>query len=322
MEKTKIAVVGVGNVGSAVAYGLVNQGLCRELLLINRNKDKALGLALDLRQSMDYMSRNMRVWAGEPSDCHDADIVMFCMGGYPKTQDRTALLADSCAMVRPFVEQIMASGFKGHMIVLTNPVDTIAHFIHRISGLPASHVIGTGTALDSARLRSYLSQMSGIDTRSITAFSMGEHGDSQFIPWSRIQIAGKPLETLVRDYPDEYLRSAQDIDYSALSDHLLFKVKKAGWKIANYLGHTCYGVASAAIGIARSIVRDEFTMHTCSVFLDGEYGHHDVFASVPCIISAEGVHSIIELDLKDEDKQKLAHSVETIKVSVEISKTL
>lgn len=313
MDTTKIAIVGVGNVGSAVAFGLVNQGLCRELILINRNKDKAIGLALDLRQSVDYMDRNMSIWAGDTSDCRDADIVMFCLGGYPKTQDRTAIFADSCAMVRPFVDQIMSSGFKGHMIVLTNPVDAIAHYIRRVSGLPASHVIGTGTALDSARLRSFLSQMSGIDSRSIVAFSMGEHGDTQFIPWSKIYIAGKPFEVLVRDYPDEYLRKAGDIDYAALSDHLLEKVKKAGWKIATYLGHTSYGVASAAIGIVRSIVRDEFTMHTCSVYLDGEYGYHDVFTSVPCIISADGVHSIIELDLKDEDKQKFDASVEAIK---------
>jgi len=320
MDTTKIAIVGVGNVGSAVAFGLVNQGLCRELLLINRNKDKAIGLALDLRQSVDYMARNMRIWAGDPSDCHDADIVMFCLGGYPKTQDRTAILSESCAMVRPFVDQIMASGFKGHMVVLTNPVDCIAHYILRLSGLPASHVIGTGTALDSARLRSFLSQMSGIDSRSIIAFTMGEHGDTQFVPWSKIFIAGKPLETLVRDYPDEYLKEAGDIDYTALSEHLLEKVKKAGWKIAYYLGHTSYGVASAAIGIVRSIVRDEFTMHTCSVYLNGEYGHHDVFASVPCIISSEGVHSIIELDLKDEDRQKFDASVSAIKACIEISK--
>ncbi len=322
MDNTKIAVVGVGNVGSAVAYGLVNQGLCKELILINRNKDKAQGLALDLCHSIDYMGRNMRVYAGDPSDCHDADIVMFCLGGYPKTPDRTLILTDSCNMVRPFVEQIMASGFKGHMIVLTNPVDAMTHYIHRLSGLPASHVIGTGTALDSARLRSYLSQMSGIDPRSIVAFSMGEHGDSQFIPWSKIYIAGKPLEILVKEYPDEYLKNAGDIDYTTLSEHLLGKVKNAGWEIAKYLGHTCYGVASAAIGIARSIIKDEYTMHVCSVHLDGEYGHHDVFISVPCIISAEGVHSIIELDLMEEDQQKFDASVATVKTSIAISNTL
>ncbi len=322
MDKTKIAVVGVGNVGSAVAYGLVNQGLCRELLLINRNKEKALGLALDLRQSVDYMGRNMRVWAGDPADCHDADIAIFCLGGYPKTPDRTLLLTDACNMVRPYVEQIMAAGFNGHIIVLTNPVDSIAHYIQRISGLPASHVIGTGTALDSARLRSYLSQMSGIDPRSIIAYSLGEHGDSQFIPWNQAYIAGKPLETFVKENPDVYLKGEKDVDYATLSEHLLYKVKKAGWKIAAYLGHTCYGVASAAIGIARSIVKDEFTVHTCSVFLDGEYGYHDVFASVPCIISAEGVHGIIELPLEEADKQKFDASIATIRTSIEISRSL
>lgn len=322
MDTTKIAVVGVGNVGSAVAFGLVNHGLCKELLLINRSKDKAIGLALDLRQSVDYMKRNMRVWAGDPADCHDADIVVFCLGGYPKTPDRTLILKDSCAMVRPFVEQIMESGFKGHMVVLTNPVDTIAHYIHRLSGLPASHVIATGTALDSARLRTFLSQMSGINSRSIVAYSMGEHGDSQFIPWSKISIAGKSLKVLVREYPSEYLKSAGDVDYATISDHLLDKVKQAGWKIASYLGHTSYGVASAAIAIIRSLVRDEYTMHTCSVYLDGEYGYHDVFASVPCIISAEGVHSIIELDLMKEDKLKFDASIEAIRSCIEISRSM
>jgi len=317
----KVAVIGMGNVGNAVAYGLVNQGLCNEILLINRNEKKAVGVALDLRQSIEYMNRNMRVWAGEFSECGDADIAIFCVGGSaPKSCDRNDLLEGACTMVKPLVEQLMASGFSGHIIVITNPVDSIAYYIWKLSGLPASHVIGTGTALDSARLKCFLSEISHVDPRSIMACSLGEHGNSQFIPWNAAYIAGTKIETLVKNNPAMFGLEHSNLTYAEMSAHLLDKVKTAGWKIASMTGYTCYGVASAALAIARSILHDECSVIPCSVYLDGQYQLSDVFTSTPCTIGADGVQDIFELDLTDEEIKEFHDSVAVIRSSIEKTK--
>jgi len=314
----KVAVIGLGNVGNAVAYGLVNQGLCNEVLLINRNKQKAIGIALDLRQSIEYMNRNMRVWAGDFDECGDADIAIFCVGGAaPKSCDRNDLLEGACSMVKPLVGKLMASGFSGHIIVVTNPVDSIAYYIWKLSGLPASHVIGTGTALDSARLKCFLSEISHVDPRSIMACSLGEHGNSQFIPWGAAFIAGTRIEDLVKRNPEMFDMPKGDFTYSEMSAHLLEKVKKAGWKIASLTGYTCYGVASAALAIARSILRDECSVIPCSVYLDGQYKLHDVFTSTPVAINANGVQDIFELSLSDEELEEFHESVSVIRSSIE-----
>lgn len=306
----KVAVVGIGNVGSAVAYGMVNQGLCNKLVLINRNKDKALGLALDLRESMEYMERNMSIWAGDVTDCGDADIVFICMGGHV-TANRMETLNSSCQMVKPYVEGIMAAGFEGHFIVLTNPVDVVAHYIYKLSGLPASHVIGTGTALDSARLKCLLSERTGIASRSILALCMGEHGNSMMIPWSKCFISGKSIPQILEEERSKH--PEKHTDYASDAEHLVEKVKKAGWKINNLMGYTCYGVASSALGIARHILRDENYIIPCSVYLDGPYGVHDVFASVPVVLGADGVVEIFELPLTPEELEQFQSSAKALK---------
>jgi len=308
----KVVVVGIGIVGSAVAYGLVNQGLCNEVILINRNKEKAIGLALDLRQSMEYMQRNMHVWAGDYSDCSDADIVIVCLGSRPK-ENRFDYLETTFDMVRTSVERVMESGFQGFFINLTNPVDVISHYIYKVSGLPASHVIGTGTALDSARLKSYLSEITGVAPRCIEAYTIGEHGDSLIIPWSTACIGGKSLKDYMNANPERFRPTDKDLAYGSVEGHILAKVKRAGWQIQEHQGYTCYGVASAALGIARSILRDECTIIPCSVMLDGEYGVHDVFASTPCILSADGVCEVIELHLTPDEEAGLLHSIDVIR---------
>src|SRR5574344_424614 len=209
----KVAVVGLGSVGTTVACGLINQGMCDEVLLINRNHNKAIGEAMDLRHSIEYMGRNIKVWAGDYNDCSDAQIVIMCIG-LTTFGDRNGALADSCGFVRPIVEQIMSSGFNGFIINVTNPVDTISHFIWKVSGLPASHVIGTGTALDTARLKCFLGQIIDIDPHCISAYTMGEHGDSQFIPWSTVNTAGKLMDIVVQENPKLFKDSSnyQTID--------------------------------------------------------------------------------------------------------------
>lgn len=315
----KVAIFGMGNVGNAVAFGLVNQGLCNEVLLINRNKNKAIGLALDLRQSIEYMNRNMRVWAGDISECGDADIVFLTVGGSaPKSCDRNDLLAGACEMVRPLIEKLMATGFSGHIIVITNPVDSIAYYVWKLSGLPASHVIGTGTALDSARLKYFLSELAHVDPRSIMACSLGEHGNSQFIPWSSAFIAGVKIDTMIKKNPEMFgLSPDHGLTPEELSDHLLEKVKKAGWKIATYTGYTCYGVASAALAIARSILRDECSVIPCSIYLNGQYGLDEVFTSTPCTITADGVKDIFELPLTEKEMEDFHASIAVIKSSID-----
>lgn len=313
----KVAVVGMGSVGSAVAFGLINQGLCDEVLLINRNHDKALGEAMDLRQSIEYMGRNTKVWAGDLSDCADAQIVIFCLGTTSNV-DRNGALKDSCTFMRPIVEKIMASGFEGFFINVTNPVDTISHFIWKVSGLPHSHVIGTGTANDTARLKCFLGKIVNVDPHCISAYTMGEHGESQFIPWSTVNLGGKPMDVIIKENPDMF-KVREKHHTEDFKDYMLEKVKRAGWRIKDLKGCTSYGIASAALAIARAILLDENRIIPCSTYLNGQYGMRDVFISVPSIICGDGVRDVVELHLSQEEMAYFMKSVETVKSYIKLS---
>lgn len=310
----KIAVIGIGQVGSSVCYGLINQGICDELVLVDRyNEAKAQGEAMDLRHSIEYMSRNMKVYAGDYSDCGDADIAIFTLGTSQASLKkderglvvRSSSLEAACKMIKPVVKSLMDSGFDGYIVSVTNPLDTITRLIWKLSGLSSNQVIGTGTALDSARLKLFLGELMSVDPHNINAYVIGEHGPSQFVPWSIASVGGKSMEQIKADNPQLFV----NVTYDDIQE----RVHSAGPQVVNLKGYTSCGIASAAIAIARAILFNENRVIPVCTNLDGHFGFTDVFTSVPAIIDSDGVREIIDLHLTPEEMEQFRHTVDVIK---------
>ena len=227
---SKVAIIGAGLVGSSTAFSLLTQGLCDEILLVDRDAERAHGEMMDLRDGIDYLGRNIRVTAGGYAGCGDADIVVITAGPPPREgQTRLDTLGLSKEIVRSIVGPVMEAGFSGIFLIVSNPVDLIAQDVWKLSGLPKSQVIGTGTALDSARLKALLGGLVGVDPRSVHAFALGEHGDSQMVPWSRVTVGGKTFAEVLRDNPDRF----EGVDL----DRLVHDTVQAGWEILEAQGY-------------------------------------------------------------------------------------
>lgn len=306
MKKNKIAIVGVGTVGATIAFNAVVQGFADEILLIDKNEDKARAEMLDLEHTMTFQKKQCKVRVGRYEDCGDMDIIIITAAA-PLVQGQTRLdmLDTAKKITKSIVPGIMDSGFNGHFIVITNPVDVISYYVWRLSGLPKSRVIGTGTALDSARLQVMLGDIIGLDPNSIQAFTMGEHGDSQFIPWKAVSIGGKSWADILEDNPERKERFDKE--------QVLANVKDAGWKIARVKNTTNYGISATTLRIVEAILNNESAVIPVSTYLDGEYGVKEVFVSVPAIINAQGVAEIVELRLSEEEQEQFNHSIEVIK---------
>lgn len=306
INKSKVAIVGCGLVGSSTAFSLLTQGLCDEILMIDINGEKALGEVLDLKDSITYLNRNTRVNAGTYADCGDADIVVITAGAPPRAdQTRLDTLGVSARIVKSIVDPIMQSGFDGIFLVISNPVDIISHYVYRLSGLPKNQVIGTGTALDSSRLKNFIGSMIHVDPRSVHAFSMGEHGDSQMVPWSCVTVSGKPFYDVIRDNP----HLLGDVDL----DSLVVKTAREGWEILNRKGTTYYGVAATAVGMIKAILQDENKIIPVSTLLEGEYGERDVYCGVPAVLNRSGASDVLEIHMTPGELTKFRESAAVIR---------
>ncbi|MDP4145446.1 MAG: L-lactate dehydrogenase [Bacillota bacterium] len=310
ISKRKVVIVGCGLVGSSTAFSLVTQGICDEVLMIDINKEKALGEVLDLRDSIQYLSHNVKVKVGTYADCGDADIIVITAGAPPKKgETRLDSLEMGVKICKSIVEPIMSSGFDGIFIIVSNPVDIIAHYVYKLSGLPKNQVIGTGTALDSARLKNYIAEMVNVDPRSVHAYSMGEHGDSQMVPWSTVTIEGKQFYDVIQDNKG----LLGDVDLN----ELVKKTVKGGWEIYNRKGTTCYGIASACAGIITTIFQDENKIIPVSTLLEGEYGEKEVFAGVPTILNRKGAADVLEIHMTENELSSFKASAAVIKKYIE-----
>ncbi|WP_097002784.1 L-lactate dehydrogenase [Lacrimispora amygdalina] len=306
IKKSKVAVVGCGLVGSSTAFSLVTQGVCDEILMIDINEERALGEVLDLRDTIKYLDRNVKVRTASYSDCSDVDIMVITAGAPPqKGQTRLDTLEVSAKIVKTIVEPVMASGFDGIFIVVSNPVDIIAHYVYKLSGLPKNQVIGTGSSLDTSRLQNFIAELVNVDPRSVYAYSMGEHGDSQMVPWSIVTVAGKSFNDIIHDNKD----LVGDVDL----DEIVKKTTREGWEIYNRKGTTYYGIATACAGIIKAILYDENRIIPVSTLLEGEYGETDVFAGVPTILNRTGAADILEIHMTDEELDKFHQSVEILR---------
>ena len=306
----KVAIVGTGLVGSSTAFSLITQGICDEVLMIDLNEDKALVEVMDLKHCIEYLNRNTKIRVGSYEECGDVDIVVITAGAPPKPgQTRLDTLDLSAKIAESIVTPIMKTGFKGHFIIISNPVDIIAHYVYKISGLPKSNIIGSGTSVDSARLKNFIGDLFNVDPRSVQAYSMGEHGDSQMVPWSHVYIGGKPFSKVISDNKDR----VGEVNL----DKLVSDTAKAGWEVYNRKGTTYYAIASATVAIIKAIINDENKIIPVSTLLEGEYGEYDVFTGVPAILNSEGVKEVVEINMTEEELNKFKESNKIIRQYIE-----
>lgn len=297
----KVAIVGTGFVGMSFAYALLCDGACDEMVLIDINREKALGEAMDLNHGLAFAKTNMKITAGDYGDCADADIVVICAGVSQKPgEDRISLLQRNRAVFESIVAPVLESGFDGIFLVATNPVDIMTRVAHRLSGFPSRKVIGSGTTLDTARLRYLLGEYFTVDPKNVHAYVIGEHGDSEMTPWSQALVGTKPIREILAGQPEKYTAAALD--------EIAENVTKAAYKIIQAKSATYYGIGLALVRIVKAIFGGENSILTVSVRLDGEYGVQGVFAGVPCILGREGVREVLTLELENEELAKFRAS--------------
>ncbi|KIL08275.1 lactate dehydrogenase [Clostridium botulinum] len=306
LNKSKIAIIGAGFVGSTTAFNLITQGVCDEILMIDINKERAYGEVMDLNHCIEYLNRNTKVVTGEYKDCKDVDIVVITAGPPPKPgQSRLDTLELSAKITESIVNPIMESGFNGYFIIVSNPVDIIAHYVYKISGFPKNHIIGTGTSVDSARLKNFIGELLNVDPRSVQGYSMGEHGDSQMVPWSHVTVGGKSFYAILEDNKD--LTGEVDLD------KLVLDISRAGWEVYERKGTTYYAIAAATVAIIKSIMHNENKIIPVSTLLEGEYGEKDVFCGVPAILNRDGVKDVVEIHMTADEMIKFKNSLNIIR---------
>ena len=305
-DKRKVVLIGTGMVGMSFAYALVNQGgICNELVLIDVNKERALGEAMDLNHGLAFAKSNMKIYAGEYKDCKDADIVVIAAGVAQKEgETRLDLLQRNTEVFRSIIGPVVKSGFDGIFLVATNPVDIMTRVTYELSRFGASRVIGSGTSLDTARLRYLLGDYFTVDPKNIHAYVIGEHGDSEFVPVSQMMLATKHVTEILDDEKNDYCMA----DMQKIEE----QVRTAAYKIIEAKRATYYGIGMAITRIVKAILGDENSVVTVSAKLCGEYESRNVFVGVPCIIGRNGVKEILELSLTDEEMAKFKASVDVL----------
>ena len=300
----KIVLVGTGMVGMSFAYAALNQNLCDELVLCDINEKRAKGEAQDLNHGLAFSKTSMKIYAGNYSDCSDASIVVICAGvGQKPGETRLQLLQRNLEIFKTIVNPIVESGFDGIFVVATNPVDIMARITRKLSGFPNSKVIGTGTTLDSARMRYLLGEYFKVDPRNIHGYVIGEHGDSEFVPWSQVTIGPKPIRDELMDNPDFKMSDLEQIEEN---------VRHAAYEIIEAKGATYYGIGMAICRVARAILQNESSILTVNARLCGAYGMDKVYVGSPCIVNKDGATRRVELTLMNNELKKFKESCQLL----------
>ncbi len=307
-DNRKVVLIGTGMVGMSYAYALLNQNACDELVLIDLDKERAMGEAMDLNHGLAFSSARMKIYAGDYKDCANADIVAICAGVAQKPEEsRLDLLQRNTEVFRSIVDPVAESGFNGIFLVATNPVDIMTRVTCALSGFNPRRVLGTGTALDTARLRYLLGEYFGVDPRNMHAYVMGEHGDSEFVPWSQAMLGTKPVQEICAQSGGRFC----DKELEKIS----VEVREAAQKIIKAKRATYYGIGMAMVRITKAVLGDESSVLTVSAMLRGEYGQSGVFAGVPCIVGRNGVQKVLTMSLTEEEQQAFDRSCATLQES-------
>ncbi len=299
----KVVLVGDGAVGSAFAYSMVNQGLAEELAIVDVVKERTEGDALDLEDAQVFTAPK-NVYSGDYSDCKDADVVVITAGAAQKPgETRLDLVNKNLKIIKAVVKPVVDSGFDGIFIIAANPVDILTYATWKFSGFPKEKIIGSGTSLDTSRLRVALANKLDVDPRNVEAYIMGEHGDSEFAAYDEATIGSKPLKTIAKEH------GISDDDLAKIEDD----TRNKAYEIINRKGATFYGVATCLMRITKAVLRDENAVLPVGAPLNGEYGLDDIFIGTPAIINAKGIEKVIEVPLSDKEKDLMAKSAATLK---------
>lgn len=304
MNKQKCAVIGCGFVGASIAFSLIQEEMFSELVLIDINQTKAEGEAMDLSHGLPFV-HPMKIYAGTYADLADCFLIIITAGaGQRPGETRLELVRKNVEIFRDMIPQITAVTQDARLLIVSNPVDVMTYAAWKLSGYPPEHVIGSGTVLDTARLKYLLGAHLGVDSRSVHAFIIGEHGDSELAVWSSANISGVDL--------DSFCDICGACDGETL--HRLYEdVRTSAYKVIEKKGATYYAIALAVTRIARAIVREEHSVLPVSAYVNGHYGVSDVYFGVPSIVGAEGVEKVLDIPLNGSEQQLLEHSVQTLK---------
>ncbi len=302
---TRIVIIGAGNVGATCAYALLLSGLAAEIVLIDANKARAEGEAMDLNHAVP-LTHATRVWAGDYADCAGAAVIMIAAGTAQRPgETRLDLLGRNAMIFKQIVGKIIEHTRDAILLVATNPVDVLSYVTWKLSGYPANRVIGSGTILDTARFRYLLSQYFGVDARSVHAYIIGEHGDSEVPVWSLANIGGMRLA----DYCAANQMGCEQADL----DDIYRQTRDAAYRIIESKGATYYAVAAGLLRIVEAIVRNQRTVLSVSSLVQGYYGIDDVYLSLPTVISGAGVDRLLRLKLSDGEVEGLRQSAAVLK---------
>ena len=313
-EGSKVCIIGAGAVGATIAFAISMKQLCTELVLIDVNKDKALGEALDMSHGLPFLGQ-MDIHSGDYDEVKDADVIIITAGIPRKPgETRIDLAKKNVKLAHVITDSIMKYYNKGVILVVSNPCDVVTYKVTEWTGLPSSRIIGSGTNLDSARFRYLLSQKLNVDVRNVHGYVLGEHGETQFPCWSRTHIAGMPVDEYAKlvgvDLSDEI--KAEIADKTRLSGAEIIKLKRA----------TFNGIAVSATTLAESILNNEHTVRTVCTKLDGQYGKKDIAMNVPCVLGGSGVEKILELPLNATEMDLFNKSEANIRAAIESVKDL
>lgn len=305
MKNGKVVLVGTGFVGMSMAYAMLNRGGVNELILIDIDKDKTIGEEMDLSHGLPFAPNKMVIKAGDYSECKDAHVVVITAGIAQKPgQTRLELAQTNAKIMKSITKEIMSSGFNGVIVVASNPVDLMTYVVSKVSGLPKNKVLGSGTVLDTARLRYMMAEYLDISSKNIHAYVMGEHGDSSFVPWNHAYVGCKKIVDVMKDNN----HSMDDLE------KIHKDVVDAAYKIIEKKKATYYGIGVGLSRIVKAIIENENCILTTSSYLkNGEYGQDDIYIGVPAIIGENGVRELVNLELTDEEQEKLNNSCEIIK---------
>ncbi len=292
----KIVIIGAGDVGNTLAYTLQMAGLVEEIVLIDRDAERARGEVMDMNHGLFFVPP-VKIYAGDYKDCRDAAVVVITAGVRQRPDEtRIALAARNAEICRSITDQILAQTDRPLLLIVTNPVDLMTNVVFKYSRLPREQVFGAGTVLDSARFRYELSCLCCVDPRNVHAYVIGEHGDSQVLLWNHAHIAGTPLAQFCPDIQREEKRIRERISDT---------VRNSAYHVIAATGSTRYGIGLSSLRILSAIIRNENSLLTISTALSGEYGLSNVCLSVPCIVGRDGIRKIMEIPLAPQEREEL-----------------
>lgn len=301
----KAAIIGCGFVGSATAFCLMQSGLFSELVLLDANKEKAEGEAKDIVHGIPFVGQ-MKIYAGEYDDIMDAAVIIITAGANQKPDEtRLDLVHKNVGIYKSIMPEIAKRNYQGILLIVSNPVDILTYTAHKLSGISENRIIGSGTVLDTARLKYQLGEHLNVDSRSVHTFIIGEHGDSEIAAWSSANVSGIPL--------NDFCEMRGHYKHQESMERIAETVKNSAYEIISKKGATYYGIAMSVKRICEAIVRDEKSILPISRMMHNEYGVDEVVLSMPAIVGADGIETEVPISLSEEEEKLLQKSADTLK---------